>query len=274
MTTRIWHQSMTELERLPGYRAMLSQHAAQVGRGDLRVDLHGVEAGTYPTGMAPVELTRYAWAHHLIHDQFVENAVRAQAEGYDAVAVSCFADPALDLARSAVDIPVVSSCETALLTSCAVGTTFGLLTIDMSMVRVLRGLVSKYGFSERVRAIETLDPAMDEFELDEAFHGRGPLVERFTAQARRLIERHDIDVLIPAEGVLNTMLVRNGVRQVDDVPVLDSYGALLMHAEMMARLRSRTGLSTGRRTAYAKPPTDIMKHLRRITCSVLERGTR
>jgi Asp/Glu/hydantoin racemase len=251
---------------------MLAQHAAEIGQGDLRVDLHGVQPGTYPAGMAPVELTRYAWAHHLIHDQFVENAVRAEAQGYDAIAISCFADPALDLARSAVDIPVVSSCETALLASCAVGTTFGLLTIDVSMVRVLRGLVSRYGLRERVRAIETLDPAMDEFELDEAFHGRGPLVERFTDQARRLIERHDIDILIPAEGVLNTMLVRNGVRSVDDVPVLDSYGALLMHAEMMVRLRSRTGLCTGRRTTYAKPPADVMQHLRRITRSVLERG--
>jgi Asp/Glu/hydantoin racemase len=273
MITRIWHQSMTGLERLPGYRAMLSQHAAEVGQGDLRVDLHGVQPGTYPDGMAPVALTRYAWAHHLIHDQFVENAVSAQAQGYDAIAISCFADPALDLARSAVDIPVVSSCETALLTSCSIGTTFGLLTIEVSMVRVLRRLVARYGFSERVRVIDTLDPAMDEFELDEAFHGRGPLVERFTAQARRLIERHDIDVLIPAEGVLNTMLVRNGVRSVDDVPVLDGYGALLMHAQMMVRLRSRTGLTTGRRTAYAKPPADVMRHLRRVTCSVLERGS-
>jgi Asp/Glu/hydantoin racemase len=272
MTTRIWHQSMTDLGHLPGYRAMLSQHAADVGQGDMRVDLHGVQPGTYPAGMAPVELTRYAWAHHLIHDQFIANALRAEAEGYDAVAISCFADPALDLARSAVDIPVVSSCETALLASCAVGTTFGLLTIDVSMVRLLRGLVSKYGFSDRVRVIESLDPAMDEFELDEAFHGRGPLVERFTAQARRLIERHDVDVLIPAEGVLNTMLVRNRVRQVDDVPIIDSYGALLLHAEMMARLRSRTGLSTGRRTTYAKAPADVMRHLRRITSSVLERG--
>ena len=43
-------------------------------------------------------------------------------------------------------------------------------------------------------------------------------------------------------------------------------------AEMMARLRSRTGLSTGRRTAYAKAPADVMRHLRRITSSVLERG--
>jgi Asp/Glu/hydantoin racemase len=272
MATRIWHQSMTDLDRLPGYKAMLGEHARRVGGSDFEVDLHGVRPETYAPGMAPVAMTRYRWAHHLVFTQFVENAVRAETEGYDAVAISCFVDPALDLARSAVDIPVVSSCETALLVAATIGTSFGLVTIDRSMVRILHGLVAQYGFADRVRAITTLDPPMDEFELDEAFVGRGPLLERFTTEARRLIERHDIDVLIPAEGVLNTMLVRNGLREIDGVPVLDSYGALLQFADMRVRLRRSTGLETSRRTAYAKAPAEMMQHLRRLTCSVLEAG--
>lgn len=270
MGTHIWHQSMTDLDRLPGYRAVLAEHAARVGEADFRVALHGVRPDTYPPGVAPVELTRYAWAHHLIFDQFVENAVRAEAEGYDAMAISCFVDPALSLARSAVDIPVVSSCETALIVASSIGSAFGLITIDRSMVRVLRALVAGYGYASRVRAIETLDPGMDEFVLDEAFQGRGAMVERFQAHARSLIERHDVDVLIPAEGVLNTMLVRNGIKDVDGVPVLDSYGALLQHADMLVRLRKRAGLAVGRRGAYAKPPTEVMRHLRRLTASMLQ----
>lgn len=272
MPTKIWHQSITDLERLPGYAAMLGEHARQVGGVDVRVDLHGVLPQTYPPGMAPVEMTRFRWAHHLVFDQFVENAVRAEAEGYDAVAISCFVDPALELARSAVDIPVVSSCETALLVSATVGHAFGMITIDRSMVRIVRELACRYGFGDRVRFVTTLDPPMNEFELDEAFHGRGPLVERFTAEARRLVALHDVDVLIPAEGVLNTMLVRNQVREVDGVPVLDSYGALLQMADMMVRLRRTTGLTAARRMAYAKPPPELMRHLRRLTSGVLEKG--
>ena len=272
MTTRIWHQSMTDLGRLPGYKAMLAEHARKVGGTDFEVDLHGVLPETYAQGMAPVAMTHYRWAHHLVYTQFVENAVRAEAEGYDAVAISCFVDPALDLARSAVDIPVVSSCETALLVAATIGNSFGLVTIDQSMVRILRELVAKYGFADRVRAITTLDPPMDEFELDQAFVGQGPLLDRFSEEARRLIARHDIDVLIPAEGVLNTMLVRNGLREIDGVPVLDSYGALLQFADMRVRLRRSTGLATSRRSTYAKPPAEMMRHLRRLTSAVLERG--
>ena len=53
----------------------------------------------------------------LIRPDSIRKHLRAKqkGEGYDAVAVSCFADPGLELARSLVDIPVVSSCETALL---------------------------------------------------------------------------------------------------------------------------------------------------------------
>ncbi len=271
---RIWHQSMTDLDILPGYRGVLEEHARQVGEGDFAVTLHGVMSGTYPAGIAPVDLIRYPLAHHLIFNQFVENAVRAESEGFDAVAISCFVDPGLALARSAVDIPVVSSCETALMVACSVGAAFGLITIDKSMVSVLRELVESYGHASRVCAIETLDPAMNEFELDEAFHRRGPMVERFRAHARSLIERHNVDVLIPAEGVLNTMLVRNNVRDVDGVPVLDSYGALLQHADMLARLRRRTGLAVGRRGIYAKPPLEITNHLRRLTASVLQKAAK
>jgi len=270
VSTRIWHQSMTDLERLPGYRSALGEHAAKVGADDFEVVLHGVMPGTYPDEVAPVELTRYALAHHFIFDQFVENAARAQADGFDAVAISCFVDPALDLARSAVDIPVVSSCETALMVSASIGSAVGMVTIDRSMVTVFRALVAKYGCAQRVRAIETLQPAMDEFELDEAYHGRGPLLARFEAHARSMIAHHDVDVIIPAEGVLNTMLVRNRIHEVDGVPVLDSYACLLQHADMLVRLRRRTGMAVGRHGIYATPPAHVMKHLRRLTASMLQ----
>jgi hypothetical protein len=65
MTIRIWHQSLTDLTQLPGYARMLEEHARRICGADTVVDLHGLRPGTYPGGMAPVEMTRYRWAHHL-----------------------------------------------------------------------------------------------------------------------------------------------------------------------------------------------------------------
>lgn len=273
MTIRIWHQSFTDLTQLPGYADMLAEHARRVCRADTVVDLHGLLPGTYPSGMAPIDMSRYRWAERLGSLQLVENAMRAEREGYDAVAISCFLDPGLEEARSVVDIPVVSSCETSLLVSAAAGRAFGLLTIDEAMAVVLRDLVRRYGFAERVTTVEALAPPVTEFELDAAFAGSPAFVRRFSEQAQRLIAA-GCDVIIPAEGVVNTVLVRNKVQDIEGVPVLDSYGALLAFAEMLVQLRRTSGLPIGRRGSYARPPEPIIRHLRKVTGAALEAAQR
>jgi Asp/Glu/hydantoin racemase len=261
---RIWTQSITDLTMLPGYATTLKSHARRVCSPDTVIDVHGVRPGSYPNGLAPIQMTKYFWAEHLLEAQLVENIMRAEREGYDAVAISCFLDPGMEEARSVVDIPVVSSCETALLVSSVIGRAFGMLAIDEQMAEQVRTLVKAYGFQDRVKIIETLNPPFTEHELDRAFAGSPAFVERFSKQASRLVDA-GVDVIIPAEGVINTVLVRNQVHQVAGVPVLDSYGTLVAFAEMLVQLRRRAGLSVGRRGAYLRPSPEILSHLRRVT---------
>jgi Asp/Glu/hydantoin racemase len=273
MAIRIWHQSLTDLTLLPGYAAMLAEHARRICGAETVVELHGLRPGTYPAGMAPIDMPRWRWAHRLGSIQIVENIIRAEREGYDAVAISCFLDPGLEEARSLVDIPVVSSLETALLVSSSVGRAFGLLTIDEAMAVMLRELVRQYGFSERVRCVEALDPPITEYDLDAAFAGSPDFARRFSAQASRLVDR-GADVIIPAEGVVNTVLVRNEVQEVAGAPVLDSYGALLAFAEMTVQLRRRAGLRVARRGVYARPAAPVVDHLRDVTAAALADAAR
>lgn len=268
MTTRIWHQSYTDLTQLPGYAGMLAEHARAVSAPDTAVTLHGLRPGTYPEGMPPIAMVGYRYAQQLADMQVIENIVTAEREGYDAVAISCFLDPGLEEARSMVDIPVVSSCETALLVSSVIGRSVGLLTLAEPMAEHLRDLVARYGYRERVAAVAVMDPPIDEHDLDKAFAGSPDFVERFSDQARRLIEQ-GVDVIIPAEGMLNTALVKNRVRAVDGVPVLDSYGSLIVLAETMVRLRRLTGLEVSRVGAYGKPDAGLMSGLRGIVAGVM-----
>jgi allantoin racemase len=265
---RIWHQSFTDLDNLPGYAGMLAELCRRVCSTGTVVDLHGVLPGTYPEGVAPVELGGYRWVLEMIQFQIVENCLRAEREGYDAVAISCFADPGLELVRSLVDIPVVSSLETALLVSSTIGRRPGLLTLDDGMVRLIERLVGEYGFRERLVGIDHMQPPLTELELDKGFGGSAELVERFRVNARRLIAK-GADVLIPAEGVVNTLMVRNGLEEIDGVPVLDSYGAVLAMAEMLVNLRKRAGLRVSRAGAYAKPQASTVEHIRATTVRAL-----
>lgn len=269
MGIRIWHQSLTDLTLLPGYTAMLRDHARRICSADTTIELHGLVPGTYPSNMAPIEMVRYRWAHHLAFVQVVENCIRAEREGYDAVAISCFVDPGLEEARSVVDIPVVSSLETALLVASTTARSFGLAAIDETMASTLRELVQRYGYERRVAMVEAMDPPLTEFKLDEAFSGSPAFVERFASHARGMIKA-GADLIIPAEGVINTVLVRNQCFAVDGTPVLDSYGALLGFAEMLVQLQRRSGLRTSRRGVYARPPESLVRHLRRITSGALD----
>ena len=108
MTIRIWHQSMTDLTKLPQYAKTLKEHAQTVCAKDTVVDIHGVMPGTYPPSIPPIEAIVNPWVDKMISAQIVHNAVMAERQGYDAVAISCFFDPGLREARSLVNIPVVS----------------------------------------------------------------------------------------------------------------------------------------------------------------------
>ena len=109
---KIWHQSFTDLDSFPQYRQTLQEHGRRVMGDEADVVVHGLQPGTYPPGVAPMDFNTRAGLQLLNTRQVCEAALAAQANGYDAFALGCFFDPGLTEARSQVDIPVVSLTET------------------------------------------------------------------------------------------------------------------------------------------------------------------
>lgn len=268
MSMRIWHQSMTDITTLPEYAATLRQHAAVVCDPTTSVDVHGVMPGTYPKGTPPIEAIVNPWVDRMIGLQIVRNAVEAERQGYDAVAISCFFDPGLREARSLVNIPVVSLCETALLIGTAMGGRFGLIGLGEEQVFVLNELAERYGATNRVVVTLPLNPGVTEDELESVHGGGGDLVERVEAVAREAVAR-GADVIIPAEGVLNTALVRRGVATLAGVPVMDAYGTLLAHAEMLVKLQRSTGMTVSHSGYYKGPDAKGYDHFHAMTLRAL-----
>jgi allantoin racemase len=271
MAIRIWHQSFTDLELLPSYAAMLRDHAARVCAPDTTVEVHGVRPGSYPSDLTPIEATRFPWSNHVLASQIAYNAAQAEHQGFDAMAISCFFDPGLREARSLVDIPVVSMCETALLLGTSLGGRFGLIGLEGEQTFALRDLATRYGATERVVATLPLDPPVTEAELEGVYDGGGDLEQRLERVAHAAVAQ-GADLIIPAEGVLNTSLVRRGIRTLAGVPVLDAYGTLLSYAEMLVRLRRSTGTEVSHAGAYGRPPVAVVDHLAGVTGEALLAG--
>jgi Asp/Glu/hydantoin racemase len=244
---------------------MLREHARSVCGPETIVEVHGVETGNW----LPGAYFKYSGqGNHLKVTQIIENAIRAEREGYDAVALSVFLDPGLEEARGIVDIPVVSSLETALEVASKLGHSFGLITRAKWMNARVRALIRQYKYEDRVAVLTPLEFSMGLDELDKVSAGSREFIDRFTRQASQLI-RSGVDVIIPAEGLLNTVLVRNGVHEIEGVRVLDSYGALLAYAEMLVRIRRCSGPPVERE----RIPDQVADQLRRATAAVLLRSS-
>ncbi|HYF09223.1 MAG TPA: aspartate/glutamate racemase family protein [Acetobacteraceae bacterium] len=269
---RIWYQSMAPIGQLGRYAEALARHAALACSPGIEVSFHGATAPAYAT-RTPQELLRYPYAKHVLGEEAIGHALQAEREGHDAFVLGSFSEPFLPEIRSLLEIPVVSMPEAALLLACSLAERFALVALGATTAVRLRRLVARHGVESRVSGIHPFPRQTDESELEAAFDNPAPLIATFTEAAERAVA-NGADVVIPAEGVLNEVLVANGVRRVDGATVMDCVGAALLQAEMMVAVRKRLGLGVGRRWSYATPPPEILADLRSGRANRAEGGSR
>lgn len=258
---RIWHQSMTELEKIGAYKASLERHALELLERGQTLEVHGLPKGAY-RGRAPTAALSNAFAHHRILDPVLDNAVRAERQGFDAFVVGSYSEPFLRELRSAVDIPVVSVTEATFLVACSIGRLAAPISNDPAIARLVRHSISAHGLDQRIQPPRSIEPPLNELQMAEAFSSPSRLIQSFNDTARAAIDAH-AEVIIPAEGVLSEFLHTNKVAQVDSVPVMDSFGVTWAYAAMMVRLRSRCGLSVSRRGDYQRADAQLISELLR-----------
>jgi allantoin racemase len=261
---RIWHQSFTDLSRMPLYRETLVQHADRVTSPGTEVGVHGLRPGTYGDEFAPIDAIRYHYLESLNEEQLCEAALAAELAGFDAVAIGCFFDPALRAARSLVDIPVVSLAESCMLVACSYGRRFAIVTLCGDESANLTDLSEQYGLERRLAGILSMEPTIDEYALEERGGSVAAVDQGFENACQRAFEL-GAEVIIPGDGVLNEYLYRHARGDAAGATVVDAIGVLFAYAEMMVNLRERAGMSVSRRQLYLKPPAEMLQFAREFS---------
>lgn len=256
MALRIWFQSTVDIATYRSYREALAVHFKLVAP-DVEVALHGVPDGTWG-GLAPSQVMQMPYAYHkILSDVLFERLRRADLEGYDAFVLGSFTEPWLRELRSITDLPVVSTAEAAVHVACSVAQKFALVTMNAENEWFQRVNMQARCMEGRISGIYVVRPEATEREIDTLFTDPSAYLARFTDVARTAIGEC-ADAIIPSEGLVATVVARNGLKEIDGVPVVDPIAAAVLYAEMLAKLHRHTGLKPGRRWHYVKPTEAVL----------------
>jgi allantoin racemase len=228
VTIRIWHQSFTVLSDLAAYDEALRDHFRRVARPGTVIDMHGMREGTYRSNY-PGDDIKHVGFQFLHSIQFLQGALLAERQGYDAYALSTLPEPGLREIRALVGIPVVGYGECAARAAVADGRKFGALVFIPELAELFRDNVRRHGLG--CRLVGALDVGFRFTDVLAAFDRPGPLIDRFRVAARGLIAK-GAESIVPGEAPLNVLLAMNGVTEVDGVAIVDSLGAWVRAAEV------------------------------------------
>jgi Asp/Glu/hydantoin racemase len=257
---KIWYQSLFDAGRLPVYFDGLRERARRLARDGVEVQFHGMPERVYGNA-TPADVVSYPYLASL-HNQFIlDNALRAEAQGFDVFAIGSVQDPALEEARALVDIPVVGYGEAAMHFACLLGGRFVFVAFGERFHEMLDLRVKHIGLEKRALPTALMEASFA--DVGKGLSDSGALVERFCQTARALIAQ-GAQALIPGQLYLSEAIARAGVTRIDEVPVVDGLAATLKMAEAMADLK-RFGISVTRRGyAHARPPAALVQHARKV----------
>lgn len=209
----------------------------RVQRPDTRFSLECLEE------VFPLPYNTYRYNTMKCTDGAVERIILAESEGYDAVVVSCTYDPGVFEARGVVDIPVIGTLESALLTSLMMGQMFSLVCPgpDQVVVSVLRRMVHTFGLSARCASLRHIGIVARDLYPDVT-----PVEEVVTLlqeAASRCVD-DGAEVIVPGcsiIGAIYTNSLGDEPQNVIGAPIIDPQVVAFKTAEMMVDLHRKVG---------------------------------
>jgi Asp/Glu/hydantoin racemase len=242
---KIWFQGATDRALMAPYIAKVEAHFKAVLDPEFEF--------TFNTTTPPATTT-HALTEYRVGRNFIRNAVEAERQGYDAVAVTHFQDPGLAEAKSAVGIPVLGLGETTLHFSLTLGRKLGLVTINPAFIPWHEEQIVKYGMQSRIVGVRAVDASVSDyvaaFAERKAFDKLRPLWDR---ECRALLEA-GADVLVPAGGIPMMLFGGSPAANLDGAPIINGMTVIAKSAEMAIKLKRDAGIAVSRRSSFARPP--------------------
>jgi allantoin racemase len=252
---KLFYQSMGVARRSTTglYAQSLNQLLTQSAAPGTTVDVYGLSEGA-------AIADQYRYLEYVDTQEILANGLRAEKEGYDAFLIGNIFEPGLHALREILNIPVLGLCESSIHLACLMGPGFSIVNVNPKFVRKVTENIAGAGLTGRLVSIEHMQVERGAV-LDNAFEDdamRQMVVDQFTAAARRGIAR-GAEVIIPAGGIVMSILAKSSVHAVDKAPIVNGVIGLLKIAELAVQIKQLTGFFTSKTMMYA-PPTGSLLH--------------
>jgi len=223
----------------------------------------GTEIDVFGLGPGKAIADQYRYLELLDTAEVLDNGLRAEREGYDAFLIGNVFEPGMHALREVLNIPVLGLLESSVHLACLMGASFSIVNVNPKFARKVTENVASTGLGARLVSIDDMRVERGQV-LDRAFEDAAvcaDVVARFTEAARAGIAK-GAETIIPAGGIVMTILAFAGVHRIDDVPVVNGLIALTKMAEMAVRIRQLTGVFTSKRMMYAPPSGTLLADIR------------
>lgn len=155
-------------------------------------------------------------------------ALRAEAEGFDAVAMGCLMEPGVAAAKELCHIPVVGEAQAAMHMAALAARRFSFAGPGTGGDIEMYDFARYYGFSEYVASVRGIGAASLSFAAEEE-----GLAELMVREARLAIEEDGAQAIIG----YGTLTVIRALRKALHVPVINPVTAGILFAETLARAK-------------------------------------
>lgn len=177
----------------------------------------------------------------------IEEAIKAEEEGYQGVIIYCFANPALFAVREVIKIPAVGIGEAAHMMGMIVGERIGIIaTIENAVPRNWRR-TKLIGSKNKVMAIKALNlPVLEYSNKEKTFL-------RVKEVAQSLIKDFDVDCIILGCGSILGM--KEEIKRSFSIPIIIPGEAAVKLVESMVKMK----ISHSKKTFQTPPEKEIKK---------------
>lgn len=268
---RFWYQGLIpQTPESLGYYSSMRGHGSKIA-ADVTLDLHALPGSFYPLGLGPAEFTRHVAGELVEVAAMAASLVEGAQTDFDAVIIGTLQEPGLQVARTLTDKPVVGYGQAAALVGRCLGRRLGILAFNPALIPLFRERLEAH-VPGSVGPVHEL--RISYAELLNGFLEEGDIRERVVAGCRALIGA-GADVIVPGQMLLAELTWHLGIHRVDDVPLLDALGALILLAQALVTLNSVSQVGVTRSGfEWSRPPRGILSSVRDLGPGIRVTGSR